>query len=78
MPKEIKDFLLRAVSLMLRAYQDVLRVPSQQSVLSHPGWITSLELFTPKGLEAIQLLPPASDPIMAGLTSDSEALEWEH
>lgn len=53
MPKESKDFLLRAVFLMLRAYQDVLRVPSQQSVLSHPGWITSLELFTLKGLEAL-------------------------
>lgn len=52
MPKEIKDFMLRAMSLMLRAYQDALRVPSQQSFLSHPGWITLLELFTPKGLEA--------------------------
>lgn len=52
MPKEIKDFMLRAVSLMLRAYQDALGVPSQPNFLSCPGWITLLELFTPKGLEA--------------------------
>lgn len=52
MPEEIKDFMLRTMSLMLRAYQDVLRVPSQQSFLSQPGWITLLELFTPKGLKA--------------------------
>lgn len=60
MPKETKDFMLRVVSLMLRAYQDVLRVPSQQSILSHPGWITFLKLFTPLG--AIQSQHPASNP----------------
>lgn len=52
MPKEVKDFMLWAVFPMLRVYQDALRVPSQLNFLSHLGWITLLELFTPKWLEA--------------------------
>lgn len=41
MPKETKEFVLKAVPLTLRVYQDVLRVPSQHTVQSssciHPA-----------------------------------------